>query len=314
MLSDANVSTFSDLLKSINKRIVDSRNQGLGMDEFKSLSIGADEYSTSYPYLMAIPVSETIQRYYTNDFADVIRKVSFRVRAIKPKQEASFGQANGLANNIKNLFNRKRTETHWKLPSLNNGNPIVFNVKISEITFADHINTPQGVVSEAQLDIDFYGQVKTDAYLVNKTEQLNQTNLKEMTKIIFELLTRYKETALFGVKTIKYGPVDPIRYYPAVVITPDVAEINSRFVGSDSYDSSYYVYVFTDFLNVPDSIYKNLDIIHQVRNILFANKYLFNRSYDYDFNDILIGTTYLDEVGHFTSQLGVNCSSFEPIS
>jgi hypothetical protein len=51
MFSNDTTSSFSALLKAINKKVTDSVQQGLGLDEFKSLSIGVDEVSTKYPYL-----------------------------------------------------------------------------------------------------------------------------------------------------------------------------------------------------------------------------------------------------------------------
>jgi hypothetical protein len=251
---------------------------------------------------------------YTGNFADVIRTVSFRVRTIKPKLDASFGQANGLANNVKNLFSRKKDSNYWKMRDLNSGNSIVFNAKVSDIQFLDHIKVVEGVICEAQLNIDYMCQIKTNTVKPMTTTELSTTNLKEMTKIIYELISRSKASYLPSIKTIKYGAIEPISRYPAVVIIPDNADIDGRFTGVDSYDSRYIIHVFSDFLNAPKSIYENLDIIHKIREIMFANKFLFHRSYDTNMDETLFGTTDLGDNRFFASQLVIESSSFEPIT
>jgi hypothetical protein len=313
MFSYENLSTFTDLLKSINKKIVDSISQGLSLAEVKSTSIGCDEYSTRYPYLTAIPVSEKLNRIYTNNFADVERTVTFSIRTIKPVATASFGQVNGLMNNLKNMFKRQNQSNLWQLRDLNSGNPIVFNSRVSEIKFLDHVNAPEGVIAEAVMDIAFNCQIRTDSIKPVLSEDLGETNLKETTKIIHEILTRYKTSVFPTIKTLKYGSVEPISYFPAIVVTPISADINTRFRGSDSYDGIYNVNVYTDFLNTPNSIYDNLNIIHRVRDILFANRFIFNRCFDYSLENIIIGTTTLENAGYFTSQLEVGLSSFESL-
>ena len=114
MFSYDTLSTFSDLLKSINKKIVDSISQGLSLGEIKSVSIGSDNFSTKYPYLFVVPVSEKVIRLYTNNFADVERTVAFSIRTIKPNATASFGQVNGLMNNLshKNLYHLPLINDH----------------------------------------------------------------------------------------------------------------------------------------------------------------------------------------------------------
>ena len=314
MFSNDTTSSFSALLKAINKKVTDSVQQGLGLDEFKSLSIGVDEASTKYPYLYVLPISEYVVRKYTKDFADVIRTVSFRVRTIKPNLNASFGQANGLANNVKNLFSRKKGSDYWKMKDLNSGNSIVFNAKVSEIQFLDHIKVVEGVICEAQLNIDYMCQIKTNTIQPMNTTELNTTNLKELTKIIYELISRSRASYLPQIKTIKYGAIEPISRYPAVVIVPDNAEIEGRFTGVDTYNSRYIIHVFTDFLNAPKSIYENLDIIYKIREIMFANKFLFHRSYDTNMDELIMGTTDIGDTRFFASQLVVESSSFEPIT
>ena len=313
MFSYDTISTFPDLLKSIHKRITDSITQGLSLAEIKSVSIGADEFSTRYPYLTAVPLSEKILRVYTNDFADVERTVTFSIRTLKSNSNASFGQANGLMNSLKNLFKRQSHSELWQLKVLNSNFPIVFNSKVSEIKFLDFVSTTEGVISEATMNISYSCQIRTNAIKCLPSENLGETNLKETTKIIHEILTHYKNTLFSEVKTIKYGSVEPVSYYPAIVVTPVNADINSRFRGSDSYDAQYNVNVYTDFMNTPNSIYNNLNIVHKVRDVLFANRFIFNRCFDYDLDDIIIGTTMLDDVGYFTSQLVVNLSSFESL-
>lgn len=313
MFSYDTLSTFSDLLKSINKRIVDSISQGLSLGEIRSVSVGCDNFSTKYPYLFAVPASERLVRVYTNNFADVERTVTFSIRTIKPNAAASFGQVNGLMNSLKNIFKRQNQSNLWQLRALNSDNPIVFNTKVSEITFLDYVNTNEGVIAEANMNVAFSSQIRTDAIKSIMSEDLGETNLKETTKILHEILTRYKSSLFSSVKTLKYGSVEPVSYYPAIIIVPVSAEINTRFRGSDSYDGVYNVNVYTDFLNTPNSIYDNLNIIHKIRDVLFANRFIFNRCFDYSLENITIGTTMLEDVGYFTSQLEVNLSSFESL-
>lgn len=313
MFSYDNTSTFADLLKSINKRVVDSISQGLSLGEIKSVSIGSDEYSTKYPYLTAIPTSEKLTRVYTNNFADVSRVVTFSIRSIKPTATAAFGQVNGLMNNLKNLFKRQNYSDFWRLKELNSGNPIVFNTKVSEIKFLDYVIMTEGVIAEASMNIDFSCQIRTDSIKPVPSEELGETNLKETTKIIHEILTRYKNSVFSTVKTLKYGNIEPISHYPAIVVIPISAEINSRFRGSDSYDGTYNINVYTDFLNAPNSIYDSLNIIHKVRDILLANRFIFSRCFDYSLEDITFGTTMLEDIGYFTAQLEINLSSFESL-
>lgn len=311
MFSKNETSTFVELLKSINNKVLNSKRQNLGLGEFKSLSIGVDEVSTGYPYLMVLPIREQIKRVYTTSYADVVRTVMFRVRTIKPKQDAAFGQALGLINNIKETFARKSANHLWKLKNLK-GSKIVFNTKIGDIQHVDHQDHPKGVIAEAALSIDFFCQIRTDAIRPVSASQLSSTNLKELTKIIAEIIGRYKDAGLPTIKTLKYGAIEPISKFPAVVIRPDVADIETRFSGSDSYESSFIISVFTDFLNAPNSIYTNLSIIHKIRDILFANKFMFNRVYDYDANEFVTGTSILNDIGYFTTELYLRCSSFEP--
>jgi hypothetical protein len=313
MFALENSSTNVELLQSINKAIIDSKQSSGLFKDFNSISVGADEYSTKYPYLIVIPLEENLIRMFTNGYADVKRTYQFTIRGMKPTQEASFGLVIGLSNNIKQFFSRKSINKDWRLKALRNQKSIVFNVKISDISYDDFVQTHEGVISQSKLTIEFYSQIKTDVIEPIATNELFQTNLKELTKIIYEILNNYKASLLSEVRTLKYGNIEPISFYPAITIIPLRSDLISRFAGADSNVSSHSVYVLTDFNNIPKSIYNNMDIIHKVRDILFANKYLFKRAYDYSLLSIKYGESNLGDVNYFTSQLLVDSSSFEPI-
>jgi hypothetical protein len=308
--NELNVSTFAELLASINRHIVDNVKRGQSLSDYNSLSIGVDESSTQYPYLMVHPMVETIERRYTKPYADVIRDVRFVTRTLKPTQNASFGQAMGLSNNIKNYFKRKIENYIWQLEK-SNGARIVYNTDIGDIEFSDYQSYSQGVVSEVTMTISFYCQIELDELRPISTTELDETNLKEMTKIIHEIIKSYRSGYLPEIKTLKYGASEPISHYPAIVVTPSTGDIESRFVGTDTYESEYFVYAYTDFLNAPNSIYENLDIMHKIRAILLANRFLFNRTYDVAVDTINYGTSFFKDIGYYTGQLVVNSSSFE---
>lgn len=313
MFSINSCSTNSDLLRSINKTILDSNKSGGYFSEFRSFSLGYDESSTKYPYLIVAPISEIIKRIYTSGFADVDRKYTFIIRGIKPTHEGSFGLVNGLANSIKIFFSRRISNPYWKLTSISNGEIIVFNTKVSEITFEEYVNTREGVLSQAKLSITFSGLLFLEELQQNSTDELFQTNLKEITKIIHEIFSKYKLSYLSEVKTLKYGTIEPISHFPGVTIVPEESSSDSRFAGADIYSSNYSIYCLTSFQNNPISIYQNLDIIHKLRNILIANKYIFKRAFDYDLSTINFGELYVGDLNYFSSQIKLSLLSLDSL-
>lgn len=313
MFSSNNSSTFSELLSSLDFIIRDNnQNQG-SLKDFKSLSIGIDISSTGYPFLILYPVYEKILRMYTGGFADVVRRVQCQIRCIKPTQDASFGQSNGLANNLKIFFNKRLNNKNWKIKSKLTQEYITTNIKISDITFEAFVKVPEGVLSQSSLIFDFYSQIKIDTIAPVSSQSLSTTSLKELTKIIYEILSNYKVSILNNVKTFKYGSIEPISYFPAVSVIPGSCDVSNRFAGSDSYNSEYFVHSIVELFNFPSNLYLSLDIIHKIRNILIANKYFSNKAFDYSVSDINYGPILIDDKNYFSSQLSVNASSFDPI-
>lgn len=313
MFTPESVSNFGDLLQSVERLVIENSQSNQILKDLNDLEIGVDRKPTKYPYLIVYPVSETLKRLYTsNGYADVDRIIQFEVKVFKDSQEAAFGQANGIINNIKTLFTKRRNSEIWRVKN-QYGNKIVFNTKVEDISPEDPELVLDGLHLSAKINITFTGQIKINEFSVIDGDRnlYESSSLKEIVKITYEILNRYKDTVLSPIKTFKYGIIKAIHVIPALVVTANDAVIDNKYAGSDTYRTDLSVVVYSNLYGGVNNIYENLRLIDVTRKILFANKYFLNRGLDYNLNLIEYGVVEKGENLYFASRLNFQVWSYD---
>jgi hypothetical protein len=309
MLSQT-TSSFGDLLLSIDTYLKANIKTLTALKEYIGYSIGIDVNVPKFPYLNVFPINETIVRYYSSGIADVARTIRFESKTFKPKQDAALNQSIGLTNNLKLLFSKKVKDAVWKFQN-EDGDVIVFNSKVSEIKVEDVMSLGSGIHASSSVDITFYCQIDLSSLTVEYSTNLRSSiNQKEIIRVISTLFEDSK-ALLPSVRQFKYGVIEPINFYPALITTSDSANVERTFAGADSYITDIKIYSVTSFLKVTDAIYDNLEIIDTARKVLFANKYVFDRCYDYSMDTIDFGINVFSEDLYFTSVLNLQVKSFD---
>jgi len=193
-------------------------------------------------------------------------------------------------------------------------NKIVYSTRVEDIAIEDPIDTVYGIQIKSHVDISFKCQINLAMLSHKGALELQNSDIKEITKIIHQIYKSYGSTLLTEINTLNYGVVQPIKMYPAIAIISENAGVEPfTSGGADLFTVNNFTYLYSKFTGGPQSIYKNMDIIDKCRQILFANKYFLNRSFDYEMNTIEYGITQLYEDLVFVSTLNLITKSFEPI-
>jgi hypothetical protein len=300
-------------MQAIDRSIKANRKAQGSLSTLTDVAMAMDRKPTGYPILTTYPLSERLIRYYTGGICDVERIVRFEVQAVKPTAQTSFGMSTGLINNVRLHFSRMRNSDTWQLKN-EAGQDIVFNTQVSEIKTHDPIAEVNAIYTASHIDVSFICQIRIDDLAPLGSSGLTNTNMKELIKILSEILEGYKTTTLSEIKTIKYGQVEPIKAFPAIAILSETADIKKKFSGVDVYDTNIAILAYSELFKLPESVYQNLDIIDKVRKIVFANKYILNRVYNYTINPIVHGIAEVGGKFVMSSQLAINTQSFEKVN
>jgi len=318
MLPQDNNSTIVGILKSCEFNIKENiSNHGI-LKDIKFVSLGYAKNVNSYPHLLIIPVNERIKRYYSSGICDVIRTIRFSITTSKTDLNSAFGQSTGLINSLKNLFSKRGDNSFWKLKSLITGKVIVLDTLIQDIKNPEPMSYNGLTYSKSFVDIDFLTRIRNDELLQNYSKGLVETNSKELSKIINNILKNYKDSLLNEVRSFKYGVTSPYKNinYPLLSTTIGNASIEPEFVGLNTYNSNITIFIFNSVFGNKFSLFQNLDLAHKVRQILFANKYVLNRCFDYQLGNITYGVIEdIENNGSLTyaTQVDINTKSYEQI-
>lgn len=313
MFTIEGTSTFAEVLDNLHTKIKVNINSGGRLKDLREVQVGVDHTPTAFPYLTLFPLTEVIERVYSTGYCDVNRTIRFQVVASTPKSDSSYGIATGITNSIKNLFYSRYNASFWMLKD-SRDNKIVYSTNVVDMAIEDPVDTVHGIRVKCYVDIAFKCQIKIDILRHKSALDLQNSDIKEITKIIHQIYKGYGNTLLTEINTFNYGVIQPIKMYPAIAVISENAGIEPfTSGGADLFTVNNFTYVYSKFTGGPQSIYKNMDIIDKCRQILFANKYFLNRSFDYEMNTMEYGITQLYEDLVFVSNLNLIIKSFEPI-
>lgn len=316
MLSEDYLSTTEDLLRSVEDNIIQNINSAGVLRDLQFVSIGYPRNPSGYPHLVITPSSEELLRVYTsNSICDINRTIRFTVYSFKSDQKSAFGQSLGLINTLKDLFTKKYNNSFWELKSLRTGNRINFNTTIERIDSPDPMSVLGGILSQSSVDIVFLTQSKIDEVQHVRSGDLYETNPKELTKICAEVLEQYKDSYLSEIKTFKYGITEPVNImkFPAISCVMGYSNVTQRFAGADSFNATLTILLFTDLYGNRDSLYKNVNIINKIKNVMFANKYMFNRCFNHKIGMITYNVIVDTKRLQYASQLDIDTQSYEKL-
>lgn len=317
MLSEEYISTTEDLLRAIEYKIKQNIENSNDLRNLKFVSLGYARNPSGYPHLVITPYSEETLRVYTsNSICDINRTIRFTVYSYKSDQKSAFGQALGLINTIKDLFMQKYNNPFWEIRSLLTNERINFDTNVDKIVSPDPMSYLGGILSQAYVDITFLTQSKIDIVQHIRSGELYETNTKELTKICFEILEQYKNTYLSEINTFKYGITEPVNImkFPAVSCVMGYSTIQQKFASVDVFNATLTILLFTDLFGNRDSLYKNVNIINKIKNVMFANKYMFNRCFNHKIGMITYNVLVDEKKLQYASQLDIDTQSYEKLS
>jgi hypothetical protein len=208
---------------------------------------------------------------------------------------------------------RNSSNTFWDLKSLDTRESIVLNTTIANISQSEPFPNNNGVYTKARVDIEFLTQYKLNDLIQNSGDRVKETNSKEITKIVYEVLKGYKDSLLGEVKSWKYGILEPGTVLPMVAVYLGNANISHELAGVDLFNAKLTILVYNAVVGYQYSIYQNLNIIDKVRKIVFANKFMLNKCRDHKLGEITYGVIGVDDY-NYVSQFDVELQSFEPLN
>jgi hypothetical protein len=315
MLSESNLTSTAGLLKALEFNIIENKKSQRELKDLALINVGLPKNINTYPYLTIFPTKETIRRTYTGGISDVIRTFRFSVTSYTNNAKTSIGQSSGIVNNLKNLFEKKRSSYFWKIKSLNTGETIISDVAIKDIVSSNPINLKDNFFITTYIDIDFLTHSKINSISNFHPSELTETNPKELTKITNDILEKYKDSVLNEVKMFRYGIIEPLNNskFPLVSTVMGNSNITQELSSVDTYKANLTILLFNETFSFQYSIYQNLDIIDKIRSVIYGNRYFLNKCYDYKIGDITYNIHEWNGQMLYVSQLDIETKSYEKL-
>lgn len=310
MITDFPYQSFSSLLKAVTAALMENKSGGT-LRNIKTLNSGVLVSPPQYPSLSLYPSYEKIIHQYTGKVLEVERGVRFEVTTVSTTSKSSYDTNIELVDTVKQLFQRRSSSDFWRI--LDNSRKGLINVEVAEIIPLNPLDVPKlGTFYKTLINIKFRAQTKLVTIKPQYSpDQLKiNTELKRLGEVINSTLENSKISVLKDVKTFKYGVAEPLSMpFPQIMTYLASSEVTNKLVGVDMYKTLFTILLFVQANNNPNAIYKCIDLIETVRNIISSNDSLLSQCFDNQFGNI----TYNVKFDFINAQLDLETLTFEDL-
>ena len=248
----------------------------------KSFKRGIFYPSASFPVLSILPISEGVHRMHSNNVYYYKRSYSIQIYTKGRDLQKTREQAIKLIEITKPIL-QEYTDVH------NNNN--AFNISFEKgSNFAEVASEDEGITGIAMQGFTSYSK-ETLPSRQTREDLTCDIRIDEVGKMLYNLLLQAKKTLrgkIGKLNSIWYPIPSPIpsSQFPALAIVPS-SDTKERYrQGLDDSVNAFQIQLYTKLSDKEINLMFLLELLDDVRNILFKTQRLSDLSWKFDFNNV----------------------------